>query len=87
MSVLSDVALTSASGIPVLSMDANFGLVKKHSSGESSISSAHGNRLFLDDKLVRGFLASCDDGKVKSSVEVFILYRQYHFFGSPPCIS
>ncbi|XP_019643775.1 PREDICTED: uncharacterized protein LOC109484857 [Branchiostoma belcheri] len=54
-------ACPKAEGTQIISLDGNFGLVRKKSSGTSSEPPLHGTSVFLDDDAVQDYMASYDD--------------------------
>jgi len=52
-------------------MDANFGLVRKASSGDKSAEAHHSNLFFLDDHKVHTFVESYSDTTKSSKVPVY----------------
>lgn len=46
----------------IVTLDANFGLVRKQSSGKSVVESLHGTRMFVPEKDVQEYLLSHPDG-------------------------
>ena len=60
----------------IMSFDGNFGLVHKRSSGRSFEQPLHGDRAFVDDKVVRDYMAGCskeckDDDVVDIYIDMF----------------
>ncbi|KAK2831180.1 hypothetical protein Q7C36_016266 [Tachysurus vachellii] len=49
---------TEADGDMIVTLDANFGLVRKQSSGTSAVEPLHGTRMFVDEKDVEDYLLS-----------------------------
>lgn len=47
-----------ADGDMIVTLDANFGLVRKQSSGTSAVEPLHGTRMFVDEKDVEELLLS-----------------------------
>ncbi len=47
-----------ADGDMIVTLDANFGLVRKQSSGTSAVEPLHGTRMFVDEKDVEEYLLS-----------------------------
>ncbi|CAH1273365.1 Hypp5105 [Branchiostoma lanceolatum] len=54
-------ACSKAEGTQIISLDGNFGLVRKKSSGTSSAPPLHGTSVFLDDDVVQAFMATYGD--------------------------
>ncbi|XP_039669344.1 uncharacterized protein LOC120566769 isoform X1 [Perca fluviatilis] len=55
-------ACPKADGDMIVTLDANFGLVRKQSSGTSVVEPFHGTRMFVDEKDVEEYLLSHPDG-------------------------
>ncbi|XP_038568490.1 uncharacterized protein LOC119898352 [Micropterus salmoides] len=51
-------ACPKADGDMIVTLDANFGLVRKHSSGTSAVEPLHGTRMFVNEKDVEEYLLS-----------------------------
>ncbi|GAA6111800.1 uncharacterized protein LOC120485855 isoform X2 [Tachysurus ichikawai] len=51
-------ACPKADGDMIVTLDANFGLVRKQSSGTSAVEPLHGTRMFVDEKNVEDYLLS-----------------------------
>jgi hypothetical protein len=51
-----------------VSMDANFGLVRKKNAGKSFSDASYGSRFFVDDSAVNEFVDSYSDRNVKDDV-------------------
>lgn len=59
-----------------MSFDGNFGLVHKRSSGRSLEQPLHGDRVFVDDKVVREYMAGyTKEGKDGDAVNSLIYSR------------
>ncbi|KAK2821370.1 hypothetical protein Q7C36_020713 [Tachysurus vachellii] len=53
-----NLTLAEADGDMIVTLDANFGLVRKQSSGTSAVEPLHGTRMFVDEKDVEDYLLS-----------------------------
>jgi hypothetical protein len=54
-----------------VSMDANFGLVRKKNAGKSLSDASYGSRFFVSDSAVNEFVDSYSDRNVKDDVSDF----------------
>lgn len=60
-------------GVVTVSLDANFGLVRKHNAGSSFVDTKYDDSYFLDGSEVDTFISNYDDGK---RTEKVIPYEQ-----------
>lgn len=68
-----------ADGDMIVTLDANFGLVRKQSSGKSVVEPLHGTRMFVDEKDVEEYLLSHLDSSKPHEVSHSCIISQKYF--------
>jgi hypothetical protein len=66
--------LSQEGGVTTISVDANFGLVRKHNSGSSPLPSDYANAFFLDAEEVDAFVKNYGSENLKDNVCICIWY-------------